>query len=162
MWPNGAPRGISLLPTWQSPSSRMRLIWHAFCLVWGSRRGYEERSLMNIRIFSAILFALVHVGCDDTAQAIDERAEQERAELRADVERLKADLRAAESKMAEQAEELDRRAKQAAQDTKDAARDTAERGSQAVEQMGSAIEDRVDKVDKAAAKEIRGDAEPSQ
>lgn len=118
--------------------------------------------MSSIRNYCAVVLVLVSLGCDDTAHAIDQRAEQERAELRADVERLKADLRAAEKKMAEQAEELDRRAKQAAEDTKDAARDTVERSSQAVEQLGSAIEERVDKADKAAAREIRGDDEPDR
>lgn len=102
-----------------------------------------------------ILAIATCLGCDDTAQAIDDRADKERAELRAEVEQLKADLKAAELRAKAQAEELERRLEQAGRDTKDAARDTAAQGSQALQKTGGAITDKVDEVDKAIAEEIR-------
>ena len=80
---------------------------------------------MKTLIPSAALLALTALGCDDTADAIDHRADKERAELRAEVEQLKADLRSAESKMAAQAASIAHRAQETSQETKEAARDTS-------------------------------------
>lgn len=113
---------------------------------------------MNTATNTSVLILAIStfcLGCDETAQAIDDRAAQERAELRAEVEQLKADLKAAELKAKAQAEALERSVVQAGRDTKDAARDAAAQGSRAIQKTGGAITNKVDEVDKAIAEEIR-------
>jgi DNA anti-recombination protein RmuC len=114
---------------------------------------------MNTTTKSAVLILSMafSLGCDDTAQAIDDRAEQERAELRAEVEHLKADLKATELRAKNQVEELERRLEQAGRDTKDAARETTAQGSRVLQKTGEKLTDKVDEVDKAVAEEIRDD-----
>jgi chromosome segregation ATPase len=114
-------------------------------------------TLSTSQILTAAVLSVGAFGCDDTARAIDHRAEEERAEMRADIEKLKADLRSAEDKIKAQAEELNLKTREASEDAKEAARNSAERSAEAIQQAGKNLERRVDEVDKALANEIRGD-----
>jgi hypothetical protein len=71
------------------------------------------------------------LGCDDTAAAVSDRASQERAELREEVDRLKVELRQTREEAKAQAVQLEQRAEDASNRGEDAAREAASNGKDA-------------------------------
>ncbi len=108
--------------------------------------------------FIVAISALLFSACDDTSAAIDERAQKERAELRAEVEQLRHDLRAAEAKAEARAEQLDRQATQMKVDAEHATERAVEQGKRALEVTGNSVKETVDRADKAVAGAIRDDS----
>jgi len=107
------------------------------------------KSVASGVLLTTVLFT---TGCDDTGAALDERATQERAELRAEVESLKADLKEADAKAELRAAEIKEELKETGKDLRDTAADNAKTAADSV--VAGA-----DKVDKAVAGAIRDDDE---
>lgn len=108
--------------------------------------------LNSIASSALLATVLVTTGCDDTSAALDERAAQERAELRAEVESLKADLKETKAKAEQRSLELKNDLKEAGAGLRDNATDNAKTAADGV--VSGA-----DKVDKAVAEVIRDDKE---
>lgn len=104
----------------------------------------------EINTIASALLATVFLttGCNDTSAALQERANQERTELRAEVEGLKADLKEAKEKVDRQTTEL----KNELKDARDQAQNSAKNG---VDNVTDGIVAGADKVDKAVAGAIR-------
>lgn len=95
--------------------------------------------------------------CNDTSDALSERASEERAQMQEEIKKLKADLSIAKQQIKDDAAELGRRAEEASERGEDAAREAAHDGKAAVVDAGQSVTKTIDKADKALAEKIRDD-----